>query len=286
MDWSEKELQKRDKIDYQRIWVGISLALILYLLVRHLSLYGFFVFAAGGIMIVQYEFYRFYFQQRMIPSILFGLLLGFVVAYSFFNKRFFFDKEIITELIFIVIICHLFWVGDIRTNLTDIAVVFLGIIYISWLLSYLILLRNLLNGRMFLFFLFLVIWMGDTAAYYIGRHFGRHKLSPRISPNKTIEGAIGGLMASLAIAFISRLWFLPILSLKDCLYLGIILSLLGQIGDLSESMFKRSSGVKDSSNLIPGHGGLLDRIDSLIFTAPFLYYYVIFFIEKEKFITI
>jgi phosphatidate cytidylyltransferase len=119
---------------------------------------------------------------------------------------------------------------------------------------------------------------GDTAAYYSGRTFGKRKLYPMVSPNKTIEGSLGGLVGSLAGVFIARATFFPQLSVVDSIALPVILGVLGQLGDLFESMLKRSFGVKDSGTIIPGHGGILDRLDSILFAAPaaFLYVHYVF----------
>ena len=125
-----------------------------------------------------------------------------------------------------------------------------------------------------IFFLILVTWGGDTGAFVVGKTLGRRKLAPLISPNKTVEGLFGGLLFGTALALLARAWFLPTFTIGDCLALGVVLAGLGAVGDLVESSFKRSAGVKDSGTLIPGHGGILDRVDSLLFAAPTFYYYV------------
>ncbi|MFZ2494026.1 MAG: phosphatidate cytidylyltransferase [Thermoanaerobaculia bacterium] len=129
------------------------------------------------------------------------------------------------------------------------------------------------EGPKLVFFLLLVVWMGDAGAYYVGRQFGRHKLSPRISPKKTIEGGIGGVTTSILAAVGIHFAFFPTFPLVHAILAGVILSIAGMIGDLAESMWKRSASVKDSGSLIPGHGGFLDRFDSILFTAPILYVY-------------
>jgi len=121
--------------------------------------------------------------------------------------------------------------------------------------------------------LFLCVMAGDTFAYYIGRSFGRHPLAPALSPKKTWEGAIGALFGSTLAALAAHFWFFQGLPLHHALILGIVLGVAGILGDLAESVVKRATGVKDSSGLLPGHGGLLDRIDSLLFAGPVLYLY-------------
>ena len=128
-------------------------------------------------------------------------------------------------------------------------------------------------GPKLVFFLLLVVWLGDSGAYYVGRKFGKHKMSPRISPKKSIEGAIGGMVMSMITAVVIQLTFFHEFPLVHAIIAGAILSLAGMIGDLAESMWKRSAAVKDSGTLLPGHGGFLDRFDSVFFTAPILYTY-------------
>ena len=128
-------------------------------------------------------------------------------------------------------------------------------------------------GAKLVFFLVLVVWLGDAGAYYVGKRFGRHALSPRISPKKTIEGGIGGIVVSVLTAIIIHFTFFHEFPLLYAVIGGIVLSIAGVIGDLAESMWKRSAAVKDSGTLIPGHGGFLDRFDSVFYTAPLLYVY-------------
>jgi phosphatidate cytidylyltransferase len=118
------------------------------------------------------------------------------------------------------------------------------------------------------------IWVCDSAAYYVGRAMGKHKMAPRVSPKKTWEGGIGGAVFAVATMIGFKYWLLDFLSLGDAIALGLIIGILGQVGDLAESLFKRDAGVKDSSQLIPGHGGVFDRLDSLMFVAPLVYLYL------------
>jgi phosphatidate cytidylyltransferase len=125
-----------------------------------------------------------------------------------------------------------------------------------------------------LLFLFGLLWIGDTAAMGIGSWLGRHKLAPTVSPNKTVEGFIGGLAGAVAVGLLMHFWRLPQIGLGHILIIALGCSLFGQLGDLVESMWKRSLGIKDSSRVIPGHGGVLDRSDSLLFATPFMYFYL------------
>ncbi|MBE9512822.1 MAG: phosphatidate cytidylyltransferase [Chloroflexi bacterium] len=156
-----------------------------------------------------------------------------------------------------------------------------GILYIGWLLSHMVALRGLpdsdIVGRNLVFFVLFVTWVSDTTAFFIGRRFGQHKLVPSISPGKTWEGAIGGICGAIAV---STLFFAPTpfqlpLVYWQAILLSALASILGQVGDLVESLLKRNMGVKDSGWLMPGHGGILDRIDSLVFAGTVVYYYAI-----------
>ena len=122
-------------------------------------------------------------------------------------------------------------------------------------------------------FLFAVLWVGDTAAMWIGSAVGKHKLAPTVSPNKTIEGFVGGLLGALAVGVLMIFWKFSSVSWYHVLLIALGCSFFGQLGDLVESMWKRSLGIKDSSAIIPGHGGVLDRFDSLLFAAPFMWLY-------------
>lgn len=137
---------------------------------------------------------------------------------------------------------------------------------------------NGVDGGDLLLFLFGLLWLGDTAAMFTGKWLGRHKFAPTVSPNKTVEGFIGGIVGALIIGVVMFFWKLSALGLGHVLALAIGCSVCGQLGDLVESMWKRSVGIKDSSAIIPGHGGVLDRFDSLLFGAPFMFAWLHFFV--------
>jgi phosphatidate cytidylyltransferase len=130
-------------------------------------------------------------------------------------------------------------------------------------------------GPHWLLFALSVNWVGDIAAFYVGRTFGKHKLAPRVSPGKSWEGAVGSMGAALLFGYAFFLWLRPAVPLVHLLLLSIVANAAGQVGDLAESALKRGAGIKDSSTLLPGHGGFLDRLDSSLFTMPVVYYYLI-----------
>ena len=170
------------------------------------------------------------------------------------------------------------------TVLPGVAATVLGWLYVSLTLGLLVVVHlsatALGPGKNWIFFLLLVVWFGDTGAYYVGRALGKHPLAPLISPKKTIEGAVGGILGNVLAALVGKQIFLPDARLHQLLALSIVLGVVSQMGDLSESALKRGAGVKDSSNLLPGHGGMLDRIDGVLFASPVMFGYVHFVLGR------
>lgn len=164
---------------------------------------------------------------------------------------------------------------NMKYSIKDIAITFFGICYIVIFLMYIPIIRETANGRITIWYVFLAAWGTDVFAYCIGRRFGKHKFS-KISPNKSIEGCIAGTIGAVIImliyTFICNTYLGMNFNYLYIIVIGIVLSLVGQIGDFAASSIKRYTGIKDFSNLIPGHGGMLDRIDSVIFIAPFAYF--------------
>ncbi|MEO7540039.1 MAG: phosphatidate cytidylyltransferase [Pyrinomonadaceae bacterium] len=171
---------------------------------------------------------------------------------------------------------------DFSKMLAGVGVTLLGVLYIAFLGGFLIATRVGFETRPglsthLLGFFFLVIFGSDTGAYFMGRAIGKHKLAPAISPGKTVEGLIGGIIAGGALAALSTFWFFPELPYQFSIPLGCALAIVGVIGDLAESAMKRGSKTKDAASILPGHGGFLDRLDSLLFGAPILYYFARFY---------
>ncbi|MCO6451301.1 MAG: phosphatidate cytidylyltransferase [Caldilineales bacterium] len=163
----------------------------------------------------------------------------------------------------------LFWRSDFPAS--DLTLTIGAAIYVGMTLRFVPLLRNMPDGLGWIALTALVVWITDSGAYFIGRRFGKHKFAPRISPKKTWEGFIGGLLVGTLSAVLLALWLAPGLAWYYSLAVGLVVGLVGPLGDLSESLFKRQVSIKDSSNLIPGHGGVFDRIDSFFFVAPSIY---------------
>lgn len=168
-------------------------------------------------------------------------------------------------------------IGDIKGVAEKTALYLMGVLYIPLLLNHLVLLREMPHGIQWVFLLLVIVMSGDTAAFYVGSAIGKRKLHPLVSPNKSVEGSLGGLAGSVAGTFLAKATFFPGLSAVDCMVLALFVGLMGQLGDLFESLLKRSFGVKDSGTIFPGHGGMLDRLDSILFAAPALYIYAEYF---------
>ncbi len=171
---------------------------------------------------------------------------------------------------------------DFSKMLTGAGVTILGVLYLAFLGGFLISIRvgfessPGLSTQLLLFF-FVVIFGSDSGAYFAGRAFGKHKLAPSISPGKTVEGLIGGLVAAAGFAALCTFMFFPELPYKFSIPLAVVMAVVGVLGDLTESAMKRGSKTKDAASILPGHGGLLDRLDSLLFNAPILYYFARFY---------
>src|SRR5262245_29782485 len=184
----------------------------------------------------------------------------------------------VAMLVLFAFLISLARVGDtaksLRAAAERVGVTAFGVLYCG-LLTFLALLKREQgqNGYKWLILLLSVTWLGDTGAYAAGRIAGRHKLYPKVSPGKTWEGALGGLAWSFGAAAVAHLWYFPELTWAHAAAVSLPAAALGQVGDLCESMWKRAYGVKDSGALLPGHGGILDRIDALLFTVPYFYFY-------------
>ncbi len=178
---------------------------------------------------------------------------------------------------FSVAICYfLYRYKDIEDKFNFFCRLSLGILYIGMLGSHLVLLRFLPEGSAWLIVGTAITAGSDTGAYFIGKAIGKRKLCPNISPNKTIEGAVGGVLAGLAAGIGFAFLFLPSINWLFVVASSVLLSLVGIVGDLTESIIKRGTGTKDSGNCLAGHGGILDRVDSLLFVGPVLYYLLVF----------
>jgi phosphatidate cytidylyltransferase len=262
-------------LDIRRLYVALAFIPLFYLLVRYLPPIVFFVLVLVIMVSALAEFYRLYFRDRPNKStITFGLASACVLAVSLHWPGIMPESSALVLITSVVLISRLLSPHDLPRNMADAGVLLFGVLYVGLMLGHLLLMRALPGGVFLILFVVLVTWACDTGAYYAGMIFGQRKLAPLISPNKTVEGLAGGLLLGVGAAFAGGAWFLPSFTVTDCLATGFLLSVAGILGDLSESALKRSAGVKDSGDVLPGHGGMLDRLDSLLFTAPAFYYYV------------
>ena len=227
--------------------------------------------AIWGLLAV-YEFYKLVAGAKVTPLTYFGLIWTLLFIISPHCSYAFTIPLLLTS----AVVLSLLWLlvrPQKEGVFTGWAWTIAGILYIGWLLSHLVALRGLDDGRNWIFLALFTNFGSDTAAYFTGRALGRHHLAPHISPGKTWEGTIAGFLGAIIVSLLFTM-LLPI-GYGQAILLGFLVSLFGQLGDLVESLLKRNMGVKDSGRLLPGHGGALDRIDSVVFAGVVVYYYVI-----------
>ena len=263
-------------VDPKRVYSALVLLPLLYVLTRHLPPAAFFVFIAATVLLAQWEFLAFFFEKPHLPQ---HALVGFpgalllLVAMQWPAVLGFYPA---LSIILAGLLLYQVSLAPSGSRPLSTFVILFGILYVGYTLGHFLWLRTLDDGALLVFFVLLVTWAGDAAAYYVGKTCGSRPLAPRLSPNKTVEGFLGGLVVAPLVAWLGHVWFLPAVRPVDCLILGVLFTVLGLLGDLSESSLKRYAGVKDSGALIPGHGGMLDRVDSLLLNAPVFYYYMTF----------
>jgi phosphatidate cytidylyltransferase len=234
-----------------------------------------------------FEFYRMMEAKGLRPYKWIGILSGGALPWYLFFRQGIYANVLLTLTFLAVMIAELIR-KDKGHAVYHISVTIFGVLYVSWLGSHLMLLRELpiiagldySVGFTFVIIAFTITWCCDTGAYTFGKLFGRHKLLPSVSPKKTVEGAIGGTLLSIAGILVARVLFDTQLGVVEAIVLAAAASIVGQLGDLVESMIKRDAQIKDASTTIPGHGGILDRFDSLLFTAPLIYYALRYFALK------
>ncbi len=258
-----------------------------FIIITKVGGYHFLLLFNALIFVGMWEFYRITEAKGIRPYKMIGIFCGVVLSWYVFFRNGVYANLFLT-LVLLTLMCLELTRRETKMAITHIATTILGVIYIAFLGSHLIMLREYplsMNldydlGASFVFLAFILTWAGDTGAYIVGSIVGKTPLIPRISENKTREGSIGGLVFSVAAAFIAKETFAPYLLLWHALVLGLLAGVVGQLGDLFESLIKRDANMKDASEVIPGHGGVLDRFDSLLFTSPLIYYFVRFVVFK------
>ncbi len=262
----------RKRFDARRVYTAAVLAPAVWIIIRYLPPWAFTILVAAGGAIALFELYRMTMRGTQAQAVMVvGMVTaGAVIARSHLGLS---VADVLLPGTLAILVTMLLTQTSNEHRLRDAAVSVFGVLYVGLTLGTLVSTRALPAGEWMVLFVALVTWAADTGAYYIGSLWGRHPLAPRISPKKSIEGLAGGLALSVAVALVARAWFLSDFSIAEAVALGALLTVAGLFGDLCESAIKRSAGVKDSGGILPGHGGMLDRLDSLLFAAPVFYYY-------------
>ena len=241
----------------------------------------FLAFVATEVGFGLFEFYGMMFRKGLQPYVRLGLAaaLGLLwVTYRPHTPQ----VDFLASAVLLLTLALELRRPEARQRVEDMAVTVFGVLYVGWLSAHFVLLRELpwragtpyAQGASYVLLAFFVTWSCDTGAYAVGRLFGRRRPWTQISPRKSLEGAIGGLAVAIGAAYIARAWFAPYLRAWDAAALGTLVGVFAQVGDLVESLLKRDAQHGDSSDFIPGDGGILDRFDSLYFAAPVVFYYL------------
>jgi len=266
----------------KRVVSGLALAVSLLLIIKLLSPVYTLLFALFWAILSLTELYRIAKRNGHLPNKVAGHLFTALILFSFYSPLIP-KTAIIVSMVVAVPAIYLLFGRDLRQALGGISVTIFGVLTIGFLLGYGVAIRLIDGGgvrgaNLLLFLLIIIVW-GDVGCYVVGRLVGKHHIFPRISPNKTLEGSLGGIAFNLMAAFGTKSFLFKELSPLHCLLLTLLLGVFSQVGDLCESVYKRGGGVKHSSNILPGHGGALDRVDSLLFSGPIFYYFYILFLN-------
>lgn len=263
----------------KRVISAIIFAFIVILAIHKGGIWGLFVIVSIAVILSSIEFSGFVVSKKSRLLIIITIPINFLLCLSPLKP-----ELIDTNLLLCLAIISLFTIEIVRAEidfaLLNVSASILSIIYVGWLFGrHLVLIRQMPDGREFIYLILGITWSGDIGAYLIGRQFGKHKIIPAISPKKSLEGYIAGLLFGVATS-IALCHFLNLnIELYHAIILGVGLTIIGQLGDLAESLMKRSAKIKDSGKIMPGHGGILDRCDSLIFIAPSFYYYSVYILK-------
>ncbi len=268
---------------FKRVITAILIFLSLIIIVQFLPPIYFLIMGLFWLVIGMLEFYRIADRNGHKPFRISGTLLSALILCSFYFDWLHLEFMLILSIILISFLA-LSTIKDHAYILPSIAISLIGILYIGFLLGFQLRLR-LINNSYYsssglLLYLYAVVGFLDIGGFITGKLFGKHRIFVQ-SPKKTLEGTIGSFVFALAASLIAQKFLLPNLALKHVIILPFILGVFGLLGDLCESALKRGANLKDSSDILPGHGGVLDRIDSILFCSPIFYYYYIIFISKD-----
>lgn len=250
-----------------------------------ITYYGKIPFLLLGLIIGLVSFYEFNIlaqNKKSYPNLILGLLSVLAVI---LNAYFRFIGFFHLFIMIVIVISMVEMFRNYHSAILNIGSTFLGIFYIGLMSASIVSLREFYSGSELMYSqganiilsVLASIWICDTAAFFIGIAFGKHKIFPRVSPKKSWEGSIAGFVFAIITMVAAKYIWLDFFTMKDSIILGVLIGIFGQAGDFVESLIKRDAGVKDSSSLLPGHGGMFDRFDSLLITAPVVYLYLLFF---------
>jgi len=266
--------------------IRATVALFFLPLLVLITYYGKIPFLILGLIIGLVSFYEFNFlahNKKSYPNLPLGLAaIAALILNAYFHFIGYFHLIIIISVV--LLLFELF--RNYNSAINNLGATYLGIFYIGLMSASIVSLREFYAGTAQMYTqganvilsVLASIWICDSAAFFIGVAFGKHKIFPRVSPKKSWEGSIAGFVFAVITMVAAKYIWLDFFSMNDAVIMGVLIGIFGQAGDFVESLIKRDAGVKDSSNLIPGHGGMFDRFDSLLFTAPVVYLYLLFFI--------
>ena len=254
-----------------RIIAALALVpLFIFIIIGGVPLY-----LAEFLIIALHEFYKAFKEKEINPLFNIGYIFaGYLALKNILNL----DIEYTYVIVFVLFLCSITYILRVKNNIIDVAITFFGLVYVGMFLDFIVLtINNFELGKIYVWIIFIIAFLTDTFAYFVGYLFGKHKLIPKVSPKKTIEGSVGGILGStLGCAVFGYIFKLDLTAM---ILIGGLGSIVAQFGDLFASSIKRYVGIKDYGKLIPGHGGILDRFDSVILVAPFVYNTINLFIK-------
>lgn len=262
----------------KRTATAIVLLGAVFVVIQYAPDWVLFLFGLAFILAALVEFYNLADRKGLRPHRALGIGMALLVGLTFYFRSIPLEAVLFGGLLVsaVYFVASVDSAEKLASFPASFAITALGMLYISFPLSFLYRI-HVETGPFYLYFLFAVIFLGDTGAFFIGKRFGRHKMTPIASPNKTWEGSAGGFLFAVAGAVLARAVLLPAIPLGKAVLTAVVIHAAAQVSDPLESLFKRAVGVKDSSNVLPGHGGFLDRIDSLILAGPLFYFIVTYF---------
>jgi len=261
----------------KRLPTALILIALVYACIQYFPTLGFFIAIQVVILAALLEFYHLPEKKNLFPSKVFGVILALGISLSFYFDWLSLELALFAWLLFagIYFVASMNSLDKMMHFPMTIGLTFFGAFYLSFTLNHVFLIREN-YGPFYVYFLLLVVVAGDSGAFTFGKLFGRHRMTPLASPNKTWEGSIAGLLSACIGGIVVQQFLLKDALLWKAILFALLIHAAAQISDPLESIFKRAAGVKDSSNALPGHGGILDRIDSQILAAPLFYYLLIF----------